>query len=379
MGLSAGLRRAVVIQALSNAGTSAVGLFVPLLAHRLGASDLEVGLIGAAFGGALFASAWVFGRLGDMGRRRHLIALGLAACAVAAPLHALATDPATLALARGLFGFASGIYPAALIAYAYDAHRRPGRFAGWGALGWGAGTLAAGLLGDDPRVFLLASGAMAGALLAALRLEERPEARMRVPWFPREVVRTNLPAYLAMMTRHTGAAAVWVVFPLYLVQLGATPFWIGVIYFLNTGTQFFFMGFLDRFPARGLVLGGLVSSVAVFVAFWAAPSWEWVIPVQPLLAVSWGLLYVGALAWVMERNVERSTSTGLLQGSQSLSNIVGPVLGGLVAQAAGYHATLLFAAAMSAVGIPIFLLAARRVEARERAAREVVLLEAERS
>ena len=373
MAVPAALRRAVAIQSLSNAGTSAVALFIPLLAHRLGASAWELGLIGASFGGALFVSAYVFGRAADQGRRRHLIRLGMAACAFAAPLHAFATDPSGLALARGLFGFASGIYPAALISYAYDANRRPGRFAGWGALGWGVGTLGAGLLGDDPLVFWASAALLLAALGFALRLEPRPEARLKVSWFPREVIATNLPAYLAMLFRHTGAAAVWVIFPLYLVQLGASPLWIGVLYFLNTGTQFLFMGWLDRFAARDLVLAGLVTSAVVFVLFYLAPTWEVLLPVQVLLALSWGTLYVGTLAWVMEHNVERATSSGLLQSTQSLAGVVGPLLGGLVAHAGGYGATMLFAAAMSLLAVPLFLASARRVERRQRAARDVVV------
>lgn len=364
----------MLVHALGNGGVSAAGLFIPLLAKDLGASDTELGLIGACFGAAFFASAWVFGRLADAGRRRHIVRLGLAASALAAPVHMLASDPATLALARGLFGFAAGVFPAALIAYAYDTQRRPGRFAGWGALGWGAGTLAAGLLGGYREVFLFAALMMAGAFLVAMRLEPRPEVRVKVPWLPREVIRSNLPAYLAMMARHGGAAAVWVVFPLYLLQLGASPLWIGVIYFLNTGSQFLFMGFLDRFPASRLVVGGLFASSAVFVLFWAAPSFWFILPVQILLALSWALLYVGSLAWVMERNVERATSTGLLHSAISLSNIAGPLLGGLASQLWGYTSTMLLAAALSLAGVPLFVAGTRSAEraARARAAREVV-------
>jgi MFS family permease len=369
------LRRSAAVQALGNAGTSAVGLFIPLVAKDLGASDLELGLIVAAFGGALFVSAWVFGRAADVHGRNRIIALGLLCSALAAPLHVLARTPAELAAARALFGLAAGVYPAALIAYAYDAQRRPGRFAGYGALGWGVGTLAAGLLGNTPWVFAFGGVVLTAAFALALRLEPRPEARVRVPWLPVEVVRSNFPAYLAVLVRHIGAAAVWVIFPLYLVSLGASPLLIGVAYFLNTGAQFLFMGFLDRFRATPLVVGGLLASAAVFVLFWLAPTVWFVLPVQLLLALSWALLYVGALAWVMERHVERATSTGLLQSTLSLSNVVGPLVGGVVSQLGGYGANLALAAALSALAVPLFLASARRGErtARERAAREVAV------
>jgi MFS family permease len=369
---SAALRRAIGVQALSNLGLSSAGLFIPLLAHELGASDLELGFIGAGFGAAFFASAWTFGRLADRGRRLAVVRAGLLASALAAPLHMLATDPATLALARALFGFAAGVYPAALIAYAYDAQRRPGRFAGWGALGWGIGTLLAGLLGTHREIFALASLAMAASFVLALRLPPRPEVRVRVPWLPREVIRNNAPAYVAMLLRHTGAAAVWIIFPLYLQQLGATPLWIGVLYFLNTGSQFVFMGFLDRYRPAPLVVGGLVASSVVFMLFYVAPVWWLLVPVQLLLALSWALLYVGALAWVMERNVERATSTGLLQSTTSLANVLGPALGGAVAHAAGYDATMVLASFLSLAAVPVFLASAKRAASR-RSAGDVVV------
>ncbi|MCA1813464.1 MAG: MFS transporter, partial [Halobacteriales archaeon] len=313
------LRRAALIQALSNAGTSAAGLFIPLFARDIGASDFQIGVIGACFGAAVFVSAWVSGRAADVHGRRLLIAIGLGATALAAPLHILATTPERLALARACFGFAAGVYPAALIAYAYDAQRRPGRFAGWGALGWGLGTVGAGVLGESQLVFVFSTGLLAAGFLLALRMEPRPEARVRVPWLPRAVIASNLPAYLAVLVRHVGAAAVWVLYPLYLEQLGATPLLIGLAYFLNTGAQFLFMGFLDRFRPTPLVLGGLATSGLFFALAWRAPDIWWVMPLQLLLALSWSLLYVGALAFVMERNVERATSTGLLQSTASLA------------------------------------------------------------
>lgn len=377
--VSKALRRAAAIQALSNGGTSAAGLFIPLFARDLGASDLGIGLIGAAFGASLFASAWVFGRAADQHGRRRIITVGLLLSALSVPLHALARTPLELAGARAMFGFAAGIYPAALIAYAYDAQRRPGRFAGWGALGWGVGTVAAGLAGESHAVFALSGASLAAAFLLATRLEPRPEAHVRVPWLPREVIRSNLPAYLAVLVRHVGAAAVWVLYPLYLEQLGATPLLIGVAYFLNTGAQFLFMGFLDRFRATPLVVGGLVASGLFFLLAWRAPDIWSIMPLQLLLALSWSLLYVGALAFVMERNVERATSTGLLQSTQSLANAVGPFLGGVLATWGGMEANLLVAAGLSFAALPLFLASARwgEARARERAAREVATLRAE--
>lgn len=343
------------VQVASQAAVSAATLLIPLYAKALGASDLEVGLIVAGHGAAVFFSAYLAGNAADRKGKRLMIRAGLAASAGACALQALATDPVSLGLARASFGLAAGMFPAALVAYAYDQTRKPGRFAAWGALGFGLGTLMAGAIGGIQAIFLASSALLVACFALALRLPARPEVHVRVPLFPRGVIRKNLPAYLAMLIRHTGASAVWAVFPIYLAGLGADALAIGVIYSLNAVSQFLLMNVSDRYPSAPMAAAGLALSAVTFLAFALARELWMIYPVQLILGASWAFLYVGSLKFVMERNVERATSTGLLQSSISLGHIAGPVLGGVVAQAWGYGSTLWLAFLLSLIAIPLFL------------------------
>jgi MFS family permease len=65
------------IALLSNLAISASLLFIPNLADELGASNAQIGIIGAVYGFAVFTSAYLFGRASDVYGRRFFIHLGL--------------------------------------------------------------------------------------------------------------------------------------------------------------------------------------------------------------------------------------------------------------------------------------------------------------
>lgn len=360
-------KRAALIQLTSHAAMSATSVFVAVLAHALGASLTQVGLIVAAYAAAQLVSHTVAGRAADQHGRLRLVRLGLGLSSVAALLHVVAWDPISLTAARLAFGLSAGLYPSALTSLAYDSNRKLGRFTAWGSLGFSVGTLAAGLLagtgilgGFETSVFVFSAVCLAGAFLASLAIPRRPEPKVEVPFFPRAVIRRNLPAYVAMLLRHVGATAMWAVFPLFLLSLGADLGTVAFVSVVNGVAQFAFMQVADRFASGRLVVAGLVLSTATFVAFALSPAIPWVFAAAVLLGASWAALYTGCLKFVMERNVERATSTGLLQGTLQLANVVGPLVGGVVADHYGFRSVMLIAAALAALAVPTFLVELRR-------------------
>lgn len=362
------LRAHFLIQLASHAANAAAGLTISILAAGLGASPWEIGLIAAAYGSAQFAASWIFGRAADVYGRRRLLKIGLAVTTVAALAHALARDPLALGAARAAFGFAAGVYPAALTSLAFDANRRLGRFQSFGSLGYALGVLAGGAVAESfgSAVFLLAAALFGVSFLASLTIVYPPEHTVVVPVFPREVIERNLPAYAAMVIRHAGATAAWVVFPLYLLDLGASLAWVGVVNAVNGAFQFAFMRTTDRFPPRLLVVAGLALSAAAFAAFALAPDYRWVLAAQPLLAAGWAALYMGALRFSLYRSVERATATGLLTSSVQLASIIGPLAGGAVAQALGLRATMWLGCGAALLAVPLFYYELARHPARER-------------
>jgi MFS family permease len=71
-------------------------------------------------------------------------------------------------------------------------------------------------------------------------------------------------------------------------------------------------------------------SFITFISFTLAQNFWHMFPTQIMLGASWATIYVGSLKFIMERNVERGTSTGLLNSVLSISAIIGPILGGVI-------------------------------------------------
>jgi MFS family permease len=348
------------IQLLSNAGLFGPVILVPvILQDDFGASKDVIGLIAGAFAAFGFISSYIFGRASDMHGRRNILLVGLLLSGFMTVAQAGSLVWGGFAWFSGiriLLGFCGGIFPAALLAYAYESKSKMGKFSAWGAFGWGTGNLTVGLFGAFyEAAYLYCAAILFVSFALALMLPFPKEVKMDVPLFPAALIKHNAPVYSAMLIRHTGANMIWVTYPLFLASIGADPRWIGIIYAVNAFGQFFVMNVLDSFDPALLVTVGLGSSAATFFAFSLVGSYWQIIPAQVLLATAWGCLYVGSLRYVMDRNKEKATVTGLLSSTMSLSGILGPVLGGFAASAVGFKGTIAIATVMSVVALTIFV------------------------
>jgi len=361
--------QADVIQFLSSFALSASLLFIPNLATDLGANDVQIGIIVAVYASATFAASYIFGRLSDVHGRKLFINLGLGISAVTFLLQAL-TDPyfvapvlaapPLLAFVRGLAGFSLGIFPAALIVYVYDSAGAVGKFSSMGALGWAVGTFVAGLVAVYYGIFILSSACFLLAFLISFTLKRADGPRLQVPFFPKDLLKRNWSVYLQFMLRHMGANCIWVIFPLFIASLGGDKFWTGVIYTVNTTTQFVVMRFLDRFDEKTLINAGSLLSVATFLSFTMAQDFVHLLPMQVLLACSWSTLYVGSLTYLIRNNVEKATSTGILSSVINVSQVFGALIGGAVSQFFNFRATMYLAAALTIAGFGLFGLGKRK-------------------
>lgn len=359
------------IQLLSSAGLFGPAIMVPIiLQEQLGADESAIGLIAGAFAAAGFISSFTFGRASDVRGRRGILIGGLLLAALATVLQIISLffdDLKIFAAVRIMIGFASGVFPAALLAYAYDnTGGKMGKFSAWGAAGWGVGNLGLGVLawfyhGAYYEVsYLLCAVAIFLSFLIALRLPFTREVRMEVPFFPKALIKRNASVYSAMLIRHTGANMIWVTYPLFLKSIDADMGWIGVIYAVNAFGQFFVMSVLDKYDPALLIAIGLASSAVTFYAFLIVGRFWEILPAQLLLAAAWGCLYVGSLRYVMDRNKEKATASGVLSSTMSISGIIGPVLGGIAVTMVDFKGTIFIAMAMSTVALGIFVYELRR-------------------
>ncbi|MFW9943477.1 MAG: MFS transporter [Candidatus Sifarchaeia archaeon] len=347
------------IQMMSGAAMLSAFTYIPILARdTLGADELFVSLLVGAYAAASFVSSYIFGRAGDIYGRRIVVRAGFLVSTVSFGLLLLANSPEILFIVRAMGGFSVGIYPGALAAYAYESEMKMGRFASFGAAGWGAGTLLAGFAAgfNIYYAFLMSSMFLAVALGTAMTLPRLEKPAVYVPLLPLATLKRNWSVYLAMLTRHSSASAIWTLWPLFLTDLGADPFMVAVVQASNSIAQVVVMiALTDRFDCRLLISIGMLSSAATFFWFTLATNILEIIPSQFLLGFAWACLYVGALKYVTERNEDRSTASGLLTSTMSISMVLGPIMAAVLYSIwPDYVPIMLYAVLMSIIGFVIF-------------------------
>ena len=342
------------IQFLTNTSYMMSFIFIPIFAESLGATYFEIGLISAIFGATSFISSFIFGKVADIHRLRSVVILGMAVSAIAFFLQIFAYDPLSLAITRGLAGFSVGMYPAALIAYVHYQKRSIGKFSSFGALGWMAGYLLAGLIGNIIYLFALSSLFYCFALVSALRMDDIEKPRIHVAYFSIDTFTSNIGAYLSFFMRHSGAIAVWTVFPLYLASLGANTFWIGMIYAINPAVQFLVMRRLDGFSNERLIIWGYLLSAFAFASYAIVPNYLLIIPGMIVVAGSWSFLYVGSNQLLVERNIDKATAAGLLNSMIGGAGIAGALMGGILLQFYSFTAVFMGASGLSLLSFAIF-------------------------
>jgi len=352
------------INFLTNASASAAGLFIPLFAQQNGASLEEIGFIVAAYNAFIVFASVLFGRAADVRGVRRILRAGLLLSAIACLTQPFAVGPWPLLASRALLGFCVGMYPAALLAYAKTADRLMGKFSSWGSLGWALGNGLAGIVAQiDPgsfwQVFAMSSGAWFLAFFLATAAPAGAAGGIRVPLFPRTILRRNVPVLSMMLIRHTGANIVWAIFPLFLADvLHLDVLQIGAINAFNPLVQFFVMQRIDRYRSRTLIVVGLTGTIATFVFFLVAWDFWSMFAIQILLGFSWATLYVGSLKFITEENPEIGTAGGWFNSVTGLSSIIGPILGGFLA-AVSYYLTFYVAAVSAVVALAVYLYALR--------------------
>lgn len=341
-----------------HAGMAMVLVFIPVLAKDITESFFEVGIIVASYSLAQILSELYFGRMSDAsGSRMVFIRAGFAACAVVFALHYVADDALLLLLARVGAGVASGIMIPAFLAYSYELTgdgRQAAAVVSFHALGWMAGILATGAVGDIRLAFLASAGFFVVGLLLTLRLHEAGFGSGPVAGSIRRIISQNRYLFWAVLLRHTAATAVWTILPILLVErLGAELYHISIIYVANTMTAFVLMSMMahriNLSDRRKLQLG-LAGIIPPILGLSTITEWWMAMPYMVLVGASWAMLFVGGNFYLMERN-PHSTSTGLFSSTISVATVLGPVAGGAIAAALDYHFVMYAAALIAAAGL----------------------------
>ncbi|MFB5611797.1 MAG: MFS transporter [Nitrosarchaeum sp.] len=345
-----------------HAGISMVFVFMPLIAKSVTVSIFEIGLIIASFSFAQILSEIYFGRHSDKrGIRLKFIRIGFIGCAVTFGLHYFADDIFLLFLVRIAAGVASGIMIPAMIAYAYEANiekKRAATIISFHALGWLAGIAAAGFVSDLKIVFLISAASFLMGLLFTIKLPNTLQDKEIEPGTTKKVISKNKFLFLSLLLRHIGAAAVWTIFPIMLMEkLGAELYQVSIVYVANTLTAFILMNLMASKIAISNVTKfkiGIGCTAFVFVGLAVITDWWMAMPFMSLVGATWAFLFIGGNFHLMENN-PRSTSTGIFSSTISIATVIGPVIAGTVAHVFDYVAVMYFAIAVIVIAFIVSL------------------------
>ena len=345
---------------LSTTATSMSMLFIPVIAKGMGASDLMIGVIVSVYGLFLLLSMYLFGWVSDSRGRLALIRAGMLLSAVAFMLQAFADTELTLIVARSLCGLGVGVFYSSLVIYGVESGKKLGKYTAYESLGWGVGNLIAGIIAVYGQIFILSSAMFMGCFIMSLKLKDVGFSKVKSPLIPLGVIRRNINVYLPFLLRDTGAYCTWTFFPLYLIGLGADSLWIGILYFMNTGGQYFLKQYVDKYDPEKLFVWGLAISSLAFYSYIFPRSYLQVIPVQVMIAVAWTTLSVGAMGLLTEMNNEKAQVIGLFSSTRGFAQIIAPLIGGVIVEYWGFTQLMLFSGTITLLGLLIHLSLKRR-------------------
>jgi len=326
---------------------------MPIIAKGVTDSIFEIGLIVASFSFAQILSEIYFGRHSDKkGTRLKFIRIGFIGCAAAFGLHYFADDITLLFLARIGAGIASGIMIPAMIAYTYELNHEKKKAAtiiSFHALGWLVGIAAAGFANDLKLIFIISAASFIIGLMFTLRLPNITQEKELEPGTTKKVISKNKFLFLSLLLRHIGAAAVWTILPIMLMEkLGAELYQISIVYVANTLTAFILMNVMATKINLSNVTKfkiGVGCTTFVFVGLAVITDWWMAMPFMALVGGTWAFLFIGGNFHLMENN-PRSTSTGIFSSTLSIATVVGPVIAGCIAFAFDYVSVMYFAIAI---------------------------------
>jgi len=345
-----------------HAGIAIVFVFMPIIAKGVTDSILEIGLIVASFSFAQILSEIYFGRHSDKkGTRLKFIRIGFIGCAAAFGLHYFADDITLLFLARIVAGIATGIMIPAMIAYAYEINvekKRAATIISFHALGWLAGIAAAGFANDLKLIFIISAASFLIGLIFTIKLPNISQEKELEPGTTKKIIVKNKFLFLSLLLRHIGAAAVWTILPLMLIEkLGAELYQISIIYVANTLTAFVLMNLMaSRINISNITKFkmGIGCTVFVFVGLSVITDWWMAMPFMALVGGTWAFLFIGGNFHLMENN-PRSTSTGIFSSTLSIGMVLGPVIAGSIAFAFDYVSVMYFAIAIIVIAFVVSL------------------------
>lgn len=348
--------------------------YLTLYYQSLGLSGLEIGLLSAVTPLIGWVAGPFWGAIADITHRhKRILILSFAATIVAVLLLSTARSYGWLILFVAAYAFFNApIIPLvdnSVVELLGGRRQEYGRQRVWGTYGWGLASLTGGWMLQRfgfPVIFYGFAFLMGFGLLAAARfpVSEAPIAMK----FSRNILQllTNRRwlLFLALvMVLGAGMAMIGNYFSIYLTNLGAPIFWIGVAYTLATISEipalFYSNLLIRRFGLVGLlVIGGSAFGLRALAFSFATEPW------QPLaLQLAHGLTFALVLVAGVEYASQiappglGATAQGLFSGVfNGLGYAIGGLVGGILLDKVGVQGMYRVAGVSALLAVGLFLL-----------------------
>jgi DHA1 family multidrug resistance protein-like MFS transporter len=359
-----------IASALHTLGEGGFQLLTPPYMHERNISPVVIGGAVSAYGLVSLFLRIPAGALYRTHRAWMLIAGGTTLSSLAFALLTLTADPVLLTVLIALDGAGFAIATTAVMAALIE--RRPEGANAGSIMGWYTGSIAAGYalsgfvggplgdaLGTRAAILVLALVPLAAGLLLCVVLQSTApervaaEPRARGAWWHdlRGLQAVVWLAFFVTLYINLVSGVLLTFYPIYGLAIGLTLTQVGILQGIHggaaaavrflSGAVFRFVSYERTLPlmvvlsgASVAVIGG-VKFIPVLVVAWA------------MLGISRGLLRVSSAAVVMdqagETDAQRGAASGVYLAGLDMGKIIGPLLGGVGADAVGLRPTFLAA------------------------------------
>jgi MFS family permease len=370
-------------------GLGIIGPIMPLYAEDLGASFVQIGLLGSAWSVSRFIFTAPIGRLSDTRSKKKIIAVGLSVYAAVSILYALAWDFTSLVTVRFLHGLGSAM--AMPVAMAYAAGLAPvgqeGRYMGTMNLamfaGMGMGPFIGGSLTDlfsmSAPFYVMGALTAFSLTLTLVFLPEEVRQGGRVDR-PRPSFRDALSngimraAFAYRTVSALGYGSIMNFLSIYISGapevggLGLSVSTAGLILSLGQVSSALmqrpFGDMADRHSKILLtLLGGLFAVVGFALFPFANNAWE-VLAAQLVFSAGGaiGQPAITAMVAIEGRGIGMGTAFSVLESAMSFGMIAGPIVAGIVVDAWGLRPVFFVGGLITLIGIATFFFMHRYAE-----------------
>ncbi len=354
-------------------GFGIVAPAIPLFAKAFGVSNLAAGAVISVFALVRFASAPVAGRLVNRLGERVVLASGIGIVGVSSLLSGLSGSYAQLIVLRGIGGFGSALFTVSSFALLMRvaAPDQRGRSAGTYQTGFLLGAIAGPAFGGPLTAWslrapffvyaatLLVAGAVAMVFLARTALREHEVAAGTADVAPTPLgTAIRSAAYRAAVANNFAVG--WAIFgvrssliPLFVVEgLRLGPSWTGAGLVLSAVVQTLVLiptgRLVDTHGRRPFLQAGAVCLMAAGVVMALAGSAPVFMVSMAMYGIGSAFLSVSSAAVVGDVIGGRgSTPVAAFQMASDAGAFLGPLVAGLLADAASFEVAFLATAAVS--------------------------------